>query len=73
METKNTSTQIETEEEFFQRGLIIAREVDFGESINPHIGSDFDDFLGEHNILTESSAIALGRVVDYERKNSNSG
>ena len=34
------------------------------------IGSTFDDFLAEENILAESDAIAIKRVVAFEVKKS---
>jgi hypothetical protein len=30
-----------------------------------HIGSDFDDFLAENGILTESVTTAIKRVIAY--------
>ena len=33
---------------------------------NNHIGSNFDSFLEEENILQESEAVALKRVIAYE-------
>ena len=33
---------------------------------NNHIGSNFDSFLEEENILQESEAVALNRVIAYE-------
>ncbi len=30
-----------------------------------HIGSDFDDFLAENGILTESETTAIKRVIAY--------
>ncbi len=33
---------------------------------NEHIGSSFDSFLEEENILQESEAIAIKRVIAYE-------
>ena len=30
---------------------------------NPHVGSDFDDFLKQENIFDEAEAIAVKRVV----------
>ena len=34
--------------------------------MNPHIGSNFDDFLAEEAILEEASAIAIKRVVAWQ-------
>ena len=34
--------------------------------MNPHIGSNFDDFLAEEAILEETSAIAIKRVVAWQ-------
>ena len=31
-----------------------------------HIGSDFDDFLAEHGILTEAETTAIKRVIAYQ-------
>ncbi len=33
---------------------------------NPHIGSDFDEFLQEEGLLEESSAVALKRVIAWQ-------
>ena len=33
---------------------------------NPHIGSDFDDFLREEGFLDEVQAVAVKRVVAYQ-------
>ena len=33
---------------------------------NPHIGSDFDDFLKEEAILEEATAIAAKRVIAWQ-------
>ena len=33
---------------------------------NPHIGSDFDDFLKEEGIFDEAQAVAVKRVVAYQ-------
>ncbi len=33
---------------------------------NPHIGSNFDDFLAEEGILAEVEAAALKRVLVYQ-------
>jgi len=33
--------------------------------IKKHIGSDFDDFLVENEILTESETTAIKRVIVY--------
>jgi predicted XRE-type DNA-binding protein len=34
--------------------------------INPHVGSDFEDFLAEEGRLQESSALAIKRVLAWE-------
>jgi predicted DNA-binding protein (UPF0251 family) len=31
-----------------------------------HIGSDFDDFLAEHGILTDTETAAIKRVIAYQ-------
>ncbi len=31
-----------------------------------HIGSDFDDFLEEEGLLTETEAVAVKRVIAYQ-------
>lgn len=33
---------------------------------NPHIGSDFDDFLSEEAILDEITAVATKRVIAWQ-------
>jgi antitoxin HicB len=33
---------------------------------NPHLGSDFDDFLREEGLYDEAQAIAVKRVLAYE-------
>jgi antitoxin HicB len=33
---------------------------------NKHIGSDFDDFLTEHGILTATETTAIKRVIAYQ-------
>jgi antitoxin HicB len=33
---------------------------------NPHIGSSFDDFLDEENLLVESNEIAIKRVIAWQ-------
>lgn len=33
---------------------------------NKHVGSDFDDFLKEENILEEAQAAAIKRVVAFQ-------
>lgn len=33
---------------------------------NPHLGSDFDDFLREEGLYDEAQAIAVKRVLTYE-------
>lgn len=35
-------------------------------SVNLHIGSNFDDFLAEEAILEESTAVAIKRVVAWQ-------
>lgn len=37
-------------------------------SANPHIGSDFDDFLEEEGLLAEAEAVAIKRVIAYQVK-----
>ncbi|MBX9812896.1 MAG: helix-turn-helix domain-containing protein [Burkholderiales bacterium] len=37
---------------------------------NPHIGSDFDDFLKEEKIFDEAQAIAVKRVLAYQLEQS---
>jgi hypothetical protein len=37
---------------------------------NKHIGSDFDDFLKEENILEETEAIASKRILAFELQQS---
>lgn len=34
--------------------------------MNKHIGSDFDDFLDEEDLLAETEAIAIKRVIAYQ-------
>jgi antitoxin HicB len=34
--------------------------------MNPHVGSDFEDFLAEEGRLEESSALAVKRVLAWE-------
>lgn len=34
--------------------------------MNPHIGSNFDDFLEEEGILEETSAVAVKRVIAWQ-------
>ncbi len=34
--------------------------------MNKHIGSSFDDFLEEEDILAETEAIAIKRVIAYQ-------
>lgn len=36
------------------------------QNANPHIGSDFDDFLAEEGIKVEVEALALKRVVSFQ-------
>lgn len=33
---------------------------------NPHIGSSFDDFLDEENLLVEANEIAIERVIAWQ-------
>lgn len=33
---------------------------------NPHIGSDFDDFLADEGLLEETTALALKRVIAWQ-------
>lgn len=33
---------------------------------NKHIGSDFDDFLREEQLLAETEAVAVKRVIAYQ-------
>ncbi len=33
---------------------------------NPHVGSDFDDFLNEEKIFDEAQAIAVKRVLSFQ-------
>jgi predicted DNA-binding protein (UPF0251 family) len=33
---------------------------------NKYIGSDFDDFLAEHGILTDTETTAIKRVIAYQ-------
>ena len=37
--------------------------------MNKHIGSSFDDFLDEENLLTNTTAEALKRVLAWQIKN----
>ena len=37
---------------------------------NPHVGSDFDDFLREEGLYDESQAIAVKRVLAHELEQS---
>ena len=39
---------------------------------NQHIGSNFDDFLEEENLLTEVEAIAIKRVIAYQMEQAMS-
>jgi len=34
--------------------------------MNPHIGSNFDDFLSEHDLAEEVTAAALKRVIAWQ-------
>lgn len=33
---------------------------------NPHIGSDFDEFLADQAILEETTAVAIKRVISWQ-------
>jgi antitoxin HicB len=33
---------------------------------NPHIGSSFDEFLDEENLLVEANEIAIKRVIAWQ-------
>lgn len=35
---------------------------------NPHLGSSFDDFLNEENLLTAANEIAIKRVIAWQLK-----
>jgi antitoxin HicB len=35
---------------------------------NPHLGSDFDDFLREEGLYDEAHAVAVKRVLAHELK-----
>lgn len=35
---------------------------------NPHIGSNFDDFLKEEGVLEETTAVAVKRVISWQIK-----
>ncbi len=35
---------------------------------NPHVGSDFDDFLAEDDHLQEATAVAIKRVIAWQIK-----
>lgn len=37
---------------------------------NPHVGSDFDDFLREQGLLEEAQAVAVKRVLAYQLEKS---
>lgn len=37
---------------------------------NPHVGSDFDDFLREEKIFDESQAVAVKRVLSFQLERS---
>ena len=39
-------------------------------SFNPHVGSDFDDFLREEGVYDEAEAIAVKRVLAYQLERS---
>ncbi|WP_295403658.1 XRE family transcriptional regulator [uncultured Thiocystis sp.] len=34
--------------------------------MNPHIGSDFDDFLADEAILSETAAVAVKRIIAWQ-------
>ena len=34
---------------------------------NPHIGSSFDEFLTEENLLTEAEEVASTRITDWQQ------
>ena len=34
---------------------------------NPHLGSDFDDFLREDGLYDEAQAVAVKRVLAFEQ------
>jgi len=33
---------------------------------NPHVGSDFDDFLAENDLLEPTTAVAIKRVIAWQ-------
>lgn len=37
---------------------------------NPHVGSDFDDFLKEEKIFDEAQAVAVKRVLSFQLEQS---
>ena len=37
---------------------------------NPHIGSDFEDFLAEEGALDEATAVAVKRVISWQIEQS---
>ena len=37
---------------------------------NPHVGSDFDDFLHEEKIFDEAQAVAVKRVLSFQLEQS---
>ena len=37
---------------------------------NPHLGSDFDDFLKEEKIFDETQAVAVKRVLSFQLEQS---
>ena len=37
---------------------------------NPHVGSDFDNFLNEEKIFDEAQAIAVKRVLSFQLEQS---
>ena len=39
-------------------------------SSNPHIGSDFEDFLTEEGALDEATAVAVKRVISWQIEES---
>jgi hypothetical protein len=34
---------------------------------NPHIGSSFDEFLTEENLLTEAEEVAITKITDWQQ------
>jgi antitoxin HicB len=41
-----------------------------GRKANPHIGSDFDEFLREEGVYDRTQAVAVKRVLAYELERS---